>query len=185
MALLRHGVLQPNNWRFVGDDAAIPADEPVTVSLKRWQLEGETLRGRNAAIGVRLKNDDSASALGEDLHRLSLIEIEFPKFTDGRAFSQARILRDKLGYQGELRAIGIILRDQYLYMNRCGIDSVELPEGKPIDGYLAALREFSAWYQPASDGRPTVLELRHPAANGNARRGAAPLVTASVAARSA
>jgi uncharacterized protein (DUF934 family) len=83
-----------------------------------------------------------------------------------------------------LRAIGTILRDQYLYMIRCGIDSVELPDGKSIDGYLAALKEFSAWYQPASDGRPTVMELRHPA-NANTRRGAAPVVTASVAARSA
>jgi uncharacterized protein (DUF934 family) len=184
MALLRHGALQPNNWRFVGDDAAIPADEPVTVSLKRWRAEGDTLRGRNAPTGVRLSNDEPALVLGADVHRLSLIEIEFPKFTDGRAFSQARILRDKLGYQGELRAIGTILRDQYLYMTRCGIDSAELPEGKPIDGYLAALEEFSAWYQPASDDRPTVLELRHPA-KANARRGAAPLVSASVAAHSA
>ena len=184
MALLQHGALQPNNWRFVGDDAAIPVDEPVTVSLKRWQADAETLRGRNAPTGVRLKNDEQALALGEDVHRLSLIEVEFPKFTDGRAFSQARILRDKLGYTGELRGIGTVLRDQYLYMTRCGIDSVELPEGKAVDGYLAALKEFSAWYQPASDGRPTVMELRHPA-NANARRGAAPLLSESVAAHSA
>lgn len=184
MALLQRGALQPNNWRFVGDDAVIPVDEPVTVSLKRWQAEAQSLRGRNAPVGVRLKNEEPAQVLGQDVHRLSLIEVEFPKFTDGRAFSQARILRDKLGYKGELRAIGAILRDQYLYMTRCGIDSVELPDDKPIDGYLAALKEFSAWYQPASDGRATVMELRHPA-NANARRGAAPLVTASVAAHSA
>jgi len=184
MALLQHGALQPNNWRFVGDDAAVPPEEPVTVSLKRWQAENETLRGRNAAVGVRLKNDEEALALGEDVHRLSLIEVEFPKFTDGRAFSQARILRDKLGYKGELRAVGTILRDQYFYMTRCGIDSVELPEDRPIDGYLAALKEFSAWYQPASDGRVTVLELRH-AANRNAKASGATLVSQSVAAHSA
>ena len=184
MALLQHGALQPNNWRFVGDDAAIPAEEPVTVSLKRWQAEGETLRGRNTPIGVRLKNDEQALALGEDVHRLSLIEIEFPKFTDGRAFSQARILRDKLGYTGELRAFGTILRDQYFYMTRCGIDSVELPDDKPIDGYLAALKEFSAWYQPASDGRVTVLELRHPAKTRATRSGAT-FISESVAAHSA
>jgi len=184
MALLQHGALQPNNWRFVGDDAAVPADEPVTVSLKRWQAEAEILRGRNALVGVRLKNDEPALALGEDVHRLALIEVEFPKFTDGRAFSQARILRDKLGYKGELRGVGTILRDQYLYMTRCGIDAVELPDDKPIDGYLAALKEFSAWYQPASDGRPTVLELRHPA-NANARRSGATLISESVAAQSA
>jgi uncharacterized protein (DUF934 family) len=184
MALLQHGALQPNNWRFVGDDAAIPADGPVTVSLKRWQAESEILRGRNSAVGVRLKNDEQALSLGEDVHRLSLIEVEFPKFTDGRAFSQARILRDKLGYQGELRAIGRILRDQYLYMTRCGIDAVELPDDKPIDGYLAALQEFSAWYQPASDGRRTVMELRHPT-KARALRSGATFVTESVAAHSA
>jgi len=184
MALLRHGALQPNNWHFVGDEAAIPADGPVTVSLKRWRAEAETLRGRNSAVGIRLKNDEQALALGEDVHRLSLIEVEFPKFTDGRAFSQARILRDKLGYKGELRAIGAILRDQYLYMTRCGIDSVELPDDKPADGYLAALEEFSAWYQPASDGRPTVLELRHPA-NAKPRRSGATFISESVAAHSA
>lgn len=183
MALLQHGALQPSDWRFVGDAAALPADGPVTVSLKRWQAEAETLRGRNSAVGVRLKNDEPALSLGEDVHRLAVIEVEFPKFTDGRAFSQARILRDKLGYQGEVRGIGTILRDQYLFMIRCGIDAVELPEDKPIDGYLAALREFSAWYQPASDERPTVLELRHPA-NANARHGGAALVRESVAAHS-
>jgi uncharacterized protein (DUF934 family) len=171
MALLRHGVLQPNNWRFVGDDAAIPVDEPVTVSLKRWQAEGETLRGRNAPIGVRLKNDESALLLGADVRHLAVVEVEFPKFTDGRAFSQARILRDKLGFKGEVRAFGNVLRDQYFYMTRCGIDALELPEGKSIDGYLAALKEFTAWYQPASDDRRTVLQLRH-AANANARSGA-------------
>jgi uncharacterized protein (DUF934 family) len=182
MALLQHGALQPNNWRFVGDDAALPADGPVTVSLKRWQAETDALRGRNAPIGVRLKNDEPAQALGDDVHRLSVIEVEFPKFTDGRAFSQARILRDKLGYQGELRGIGTILRDTYAYMVRCGIDSVELPEGKAIDGYLEALQEFTVWYQPASDSRRTVLELRH-AANANARSGAA-VLSETVAAHS-
>jgi uncharacterized protein (DUF934 family) len=171
MALLQRGALQPNNWRFVGDDAALPVDEPVTVSLKRWQAEGDSLRGRNAPIGVRLKNDESALLLGADVHHLAVVEVEFPKFTDGRAFSQARILRDKLGYKGEVRGIGTILRDQYLYMRRCGIDTVELPEDKPIDGYLAALSEFTAWYQPASDDRRTVLQLRHPA-NANTRAGA-------------
>jgi uncharacterized protein (DUF934 family) len=183
MALLRHGALQPNDWRFVADDAAVPEDGPVTVSLKRWQAEGEALRSRTAPVGVRLKNDETALALAGDAHRLPLIELEFPKFTDGRAFSQARILRDKLGYRGELRAFGNILRDQYFYMTRCGIDAVELPDEKPIDGYLAALKEFSAWYQPASDGRTTVLELRHPA-NANIPRGAAQLVSESVAAHS-
>ena len=131
-----------------------------------------------------LDNTEDVTKLGPRLEGIELIVLQFPKFTDGRAFSQARILRDKLGYQGELRAVGTILRDQYLYMTRCGIDSVELPEGKPIDGYLAALKEFSAWYQSASDGRVTVLELRHPAKVFSHRSGAT-FISESVAAHSA
>ena len=133
---------------------------------------------------LQLANDADPLAIEVCLDDVDRIDLDFPKFTDGRAFSQARILRDKLGYRGELRAVGTILRDQYLYMTRCGIDSVELPEDKPIDGYLAALREFSAWYQPASDGRVTVLELRHPA-RASIRRSGATFISESVAAHSA
>ena len=160
MALLQHGALQPNNWRFVGDDAAVPAEEPVTVSLKRWQAEGETLRGRNTPIGVRLKNDEQALALGEDVHRLSLIEVEFPKFTDGRAYSQARLLRERLGFAGELRATGQVLPDQLLFMQRCGFDAFEIAKGAPLEAWRKAMASFSVFYQPAGDGREPVTSLR-------------------------
>ena len=169
MAVLKHGALQPNDWQTVADDAALPEGKPAVVSLDRWLKERDTLVGRNVPVGVKLKSDQSPLGLADDLDRLALIVLEFPKFTDGRGYSHARTLRQRLGYKGELRAAGQVLRDQYLFMDRCGIDSVELADDANVAGYLESLGEFSIWYQPAADQRPTVLSLRHarqPAADG-------------------
>ncbi len=98
MVVLKNGVPQPNEWVRVADDAALPDGTKVIVSFERWQAERETLRQRNSAIGVSLKSDQSPLLLADDLDRISLVALEFPKFTDGRAFSYARVLRDRLGY---------------------------------------------------------------------------------------
>ena len=180
MAILKHGALQPNDWLTVADDAALPEGKPAVVTLDRWLKERDTLVGRNAPIGVRLKSDQSPMTIADDLERLSLIVLEFPKFTDGRGYSHARALRQRLGYKGELRAAGNVLRDQYLFMDRCGIDSVELSDDANVAGYLESLGEFSIWYQPAADKRPTVLSLRH--ARQAEAAGGSPVVRESVAA---
>jgi uncharacterized protein (DUF934 family) len=180
MAILKHGALQPNDWLTVADDAALPEGKPAVVSLDRWLKDRDTLIGRNAPIGVRLKSDQSPMAIEEDLDRFGLIVLEFPKFTDGRGYSQARTLRQRLGYQGELRAVGNVLRDQYLFMDRCGIDSIEVADDANVAGYLESLGEFSIWYQPAADQRPTVRMLR--AAKPAEPTGASAVVRESVAA---
>jgi len=161
MAILKHGALQPNDWLTVADDAALPEGKPAVVTLDRWLKERDTLIGRNAPIGVKLKSDQSPMAVADDLERLAMIVLEFPKFTDGRGYSHARTLRQRLGYQGELRAVGNVLRDQYLFMDRCGIDSIEVADEANVAGYLESLGEFSIWYQPAADQRPVVRALRH------------------------
>ncbi len=180
MAILKHGALQPNDWLTVADGEALPEGKPAVVTLDRWLKERDTLIGRNAPIGLKLKSDQSPATVADDLDRFDLIVLEFPKFTDGRGYSQARILRQRLGYTGELRATGNVLRDQYLFMDRCGIDSIEIADEAKVGGYLDSLGEFSLWYQPAADKRPTVISLRH------ARRkdvpGASPVVRESVAA---
>lgn len=170
MAILKHGALQPNEWQELSDDAALPEGGSIIVSLDRWRRDEASLRASNRAIGVRLQNTQSPLALANDIGRLSLIVLDFPKFSDGRAFSQARLLRDRLGFKGEIRATGNVLRDQYLFMTRCGIDAVELPEGTPIEGFLEALGEFSVWYQPAADERVHAMARRRgaPAQSGNA-----------------
>ena len=161
MVVLRNGVQQPNEWVRVADDATLPDGAKVIISYERWQSDSEMMRQRNSAIGVSLKSDQSPLLLAEDLARISLVALEFPKFTDGRAFSYARVLRDRLGYRGEIRAFGQVLRDQYLFMLRCGIDTIEPPADKRVEGYAEALREFSVFYQPTSDARRTALQLRH------------------------
>jgi uncharacterized protein (DUF934 family) len=180
MAILKHGALQPNEWLTVADDQALPDGKPVVVTLDRWLKERDTLLGRNAPIGLKFKSDQSPVAVSDDLGRFGLIVLEFPKFTDGRGYSQARILRQRLGYTGELRATGNVLRDQYLFMDRCGIDSIEIADEAKAGGYLDSLGEFSIWYQPAADQRPTVLSRRHAKRQDNA--GASAVVRESVAA---
>ena len=144
-----------------GGRRTAPGDREGNRDAERWQAERETLRQRNAAIGVSLKSDQSPLLIAEDIDRLSLVALEFPKFTDGRAFSYARVLRDKLGFKGEIRGFGQVLRDQYVFMLRCGFDTVEPAEGKRLEGYAEALREFSVFYQPTNDDRATALQLRH------------------------
>jgi uncharacterized protein (DUF934 family) len=179
MALLKHGALQPNEWLTIADNEDLPDGKPVVLSLDRWNKERDALLGRNAPIGLRLRSDQSPVLIAEDLERFPLIVLEFPKFTDGRAYSYARILRERLGYRGEIRATGQVLRDQYLFMTRCGIDSVEIADESKVSGYLEALGEFSVWYQPAADQRPTVRARRLAKPKG---AGGSPVVRESVAA---
>ena len=131
MAILKHGALQPNDWLTVADDEALPEGKPVVVTLDRFLKERDTLVGRNAPLGLTFKSDQSPVAVADDLTRFPLIVLEFPKFNDGRAFSQARQLRERYGYCGELRASGQVLRDQLLFMARCGFDAFEIAKGEP------------------------------------------------------
>ena len=109
----------------LSDDAPFPEAGGAIVSLERFRRERDQLIARNAPIGVRLRSDQSPEQLGEDVHRLSLVALEFPKFRDGRAFSWARLLRTRLGFEGEIRAVGDFLYDQIAYQRRVGFDAWE------------------------------------------------------------
>ncbi|MHA1154101.1 MAG: DUF934 domain-containing protein, partial [Alphaproteobacteria bacterium] len=93
--------------------------------------------------------------------RFQVIALEFPSFGDGRAYSYARLLRERHGYRGELRAVGNVLRDQALFMRRCGFDAFEVAEGTAVAGWREALGEISVFYQPTEDGRPAAPGLRN------------------------
>ena len=95
-----------------------------------------------------------------DVARLDLIALHFPKFSDGRAYSQARLLRERLGYQGELRATGGVLQDQLPFMLRCGFDSFESDQKGFGEALARARTLFSVVYQPTEDGRATPSLLR-------------------------
>lgn len=160
MSLIKNNAFVENTFARVTDDEALP-DGAVVVSLKRWQTERDALSARNAPLAVRLASDQSPEALGADVHHFALIEIEFPKFRDGRGYSWARILRQRLGYKGEIRAVGDVLRDQWLYMSRVGIDAFEVRPGTRIEDFHAAMAEQTVFYQRASDRITDVFELRH------------------------
>ncbi|MDE2265099.1 MAG: DUF934 domain-containing protein, partial [Alphaproteobacteria bacterium] len=115
MPLIKAGTAAADPYAAVADEAPLP-EGPTVVSLTRFRKDRDTLLARNTPLGVRLKSDESPEALGEDVARLSLIVLEFPKFRDGRAFSWARMLRTRLRFTGEIRATGDFLYDQLSYM---------------------------------------------------------------------
>ncbi len=160
MPLLKGGALIDDRWQRVADDAKPAADAAVIVTFARWRAEREALLARAAPLGVVLKNTDPVDVLTPDLARLQLIVLEFPKFSDGRAYSQARLLRERYRFGGELRATGQVLPDQLHHMRRCGFDAFEVAKGEPVEAWRRAVHTFSAVYQPTGDGRAPVSALR-------------------------
>ncbi len=159
MKLIRSDTYAADTFTPVADDAALP-DGAVIVSLARFQKEREHLLERNTPIGVRLRSDESPALLGDDVNRLSLVALEFPKFRDGRAFSWARMLRTRLGFTGEIRAVGDFLYDQLSYQHRTGFDAWEVPDHFTLEQFNRALGEMNNVYQPSADGKKTIRQLR-------------------------
>ena len=158
----RHSIRLGNHplrdWQFAGTADDIPSSGAVITGL----ADLEALLGKNGldAIGVRLMPGEDVQALVPHLSRLAVIELAFPKYRDGRHYSSARILRDQLGYTGEIRAVGDVLVDQLFFMVRCGIDTLELhPDVKP-ESAQRALARFADVYQSARDTRKPVWALR-------------------------
>jgi uncharacterized protein (DUF934 family) len=108
---------------------------------------------------LRLEPHEDPAAVADRLGRTLRVEVNFPKFTDGRGYSIARLLRERYGYRGELRAVGDVQRDQLFYLARVGFDAFLLREGEDADAALAALEDFSEAYQ-ASVERPLPLFRR-------------------------
>ncbi len=131
------------------DSVSIPAGK-VIVPFSVWQAQRAQLQDR-AEIGVWLSSDAAADSVKEDLAHFAVIGVDFPKFTDGRGYSIAYNLRTRLGYNGELRAIGDVLRDQLFYMQRVGFDAFAVRADKDINDALKGLTDFSEKYQTSWD----------------------------------
>ena len=129
------------------------ADEssPLLVAHAVWSSERDLLLARRAPLGVRLEAGDDPAAIAADLRYFALIAVNFPKFTDGRGYSIARLLRQRYGYRGPLRAVGDVLRDQLFYMLRCGFDSFAMKHDAQVEGALSAYHDFTEAYQTAVD----------------------------------
>ena len=157
---LKDGVfaLVEDPFTAVSDDWAIPQGD-VIISLTRYQAEGDRLLSEGRKVGVRLEADEEVEALAYDLPRLSVVALVFPKFGDGRAYSYARLLRERFGYKGEVRAVGDVLREQAGFMVRCGFDAFEPADGSTPEDWERAAHRFRHVYQRSTSGRtPAFVE---------------------------
>ena len=150
----RNGPIE-DRWTAVGADDPLPADAvDVIVPLARWLDGHDALVARAGHIGVQLQPDDDPFALAGRLDGLSLVAVAFPKFTDGRGRSTARLLRDeRIGWRGELRATGDVLRDQLFHLARLGFDTYALRDDQDVAVALTAFKDFSEVYQASTDRR--------------------------------
>lgn len=149
--LIRRRSIVPDNWQLLDQvSATLPADATnVIVPLAHWIAQRDRLRTRIATIGVALEPGDDPAVLRDDIDALPLIAVRFASFADGRPFSIARLLRQRLGFAGELRAIGHVQRDQLAFMERCGFDAFVLSDELDAHAALIAFYELSESYQSA------------------------------------
>ncbi|MES2674942.1 MAG: DUF934 domain-containing protein [Pseudomonadota bacterium] len=154
--IIKNGLIAENNWQFIAkseSDAAaieIPVGQ-IIVPLNVWLAQKNALQARTD-IGVWLDSDETAEQLGDDAKKLPLIGVNFPGFMDGRAFSTARLLRERYGFTGELRAVGNFIRDQLCYLRRCGVNSFAFSNTEiNLDAALKSLQDFNEYYQASVD----------------------------------
>ncbi len=151
-------VLANDSATSVADEQDMPSGD-VIISLTRFQAEGELLLSEGRKVGVRIEPADEVEALAYDLPRLALVAVAFPKFRDGRAFTSATLLRERLGFNGEVRAVGDVLREQAGFMMRCGFDAYEPADGSTPQQWAHAVHRHRHVYQRAADARaPAFVE---------------------------
>lgn len=160
MPLVKQGRLTTDLFVHVADGAELPGDGAVLVTAERFLAEAETLLRRSGKTGVIWPNSRALDELVPYLDRLATVALVFPTFRDGRAYSQARLLRERYGYDGELRATGQVLRDQFVFMTRAGFDAFEVKKDTDADAFAATMKRYSVFYQPTGDGRVTALNRR-------------------------
>lgn len=160
MPLVKKGAIAADTYAHVGDDADIPVDGAALIPAARFLADPEALAKRSSPTGVIWPNNRDLDEVVPYLDRLSVVALVFPSFRDGRAYSQARLLRERYGYKGELRATGQVLRDQFVLMLRAGFDSFEVKKDADAEAFAATVKRYTVFYQPTGDGRITALRRR-------------------------
>jgi len=155
MQLVKGARIVADGFVRLADDAPVPGSGSIIISAARFLAEPHVFAPREAPTGVIWPNDRRVAELAPYLERLALVALVFPTFKDGRAFSQARLIRERYGFRGELRATGQVLRDQFLFMLRAGFDAFEVTKDADAAAFAEAARRYSVFYQPTGDGRST------------------------------
>lgn len=160
MPLVKKDAIIADPYIHVGDDAEIPADGAALIPAARFLADHEAMVTRNSPTGVVWPNNRDLDDLVPYLDRVAVVALVFPTFRDGRAYSQARLLRERYGYKGELRATGQVLRDQFVLMLRAGFDAFEVKKDADAEAFAATVKRYTVFYQPTGDGRITALHRR-------------------------
>jgi uncharacterized protein (DUF934 family) len=165
MPLVKGGKIAEDLFVHVADGTDLPGEGAVLVSAARFLANPDALLARGGKVGVIWPNNRDIDDLVPYLDRLAAVALVFPTFRDGRAYSQARLLRERFSWRGELRATGQVLRDQFVFMLRAGFDSFEVKKQSDAEAFAQTAKRYSVFYQPTGDGRLTALhrrmQLRH------------------------
>lgn len=163
MRVIKDNQVIDDNWQRIeitDEQTSMPAGD-IIVPFSYWiEHKSELLERKDGRIAICIHGDDAIEEVVNELQYFQLIALDFPAFKDGRNYSHARLLRDRYGYRGELRAVGDVLRDQLFFLHRCGFDSFQVREDKDIEDALKGLSDFSVTYQTASDGAVPVYKNR-------------------------
>jgi uncharacterized protein (DUF934 family) len=160
MPLIKGGTFVADRFLFIPEGHAFPEDCGVMVTLARFQSERDTLLAHHRPVAVRLAAGENPEVLKDDLADIAAIALEFPVFKDGRSFSWARLLRERFGYKGEIRAVGHFLYDQLAFLVRVGFDAFDVRQDFRIEDFERAMGEMTYVYQPSVDRRKTVMQIR-------------------------
>jgi uncharacterized protein (DUF934 family) len=166
--IIKNRQVETNQWQLLRPGAdktlpAVPAGGDIIVSTAQWLAQKESLLARQGRLGVWLANTEDPATIAGELKHFALVAVDFPHFTDGRGSSIGRLLRERYGWGGELRAIGDVIRDVIFYLSRCGFDAFDLKAGEDAQAALSAFGDFSEAYQISVE-RPQPLFRRRSAA---------------------
>ena len=160
MPLVRAGKVVEDRFLRIADGDPVPEEGAIIVSADRFLADADEFAHRNDPVGVIWPNNRSVAELEPHLAQLALVALVFPAYKDGRAYSQARVLRERYGFRGELRATGQILRDQFLFLLRAGFDAFDVSKPADAAAFEETARRYSVFFQPTGDGRVTVARVR-------------------------
>lgn len=165
MPLVNGGKITDDGFVKLAVDTPLPEGGDILVPAERFLAEAAALLDRPGKVGVIWPNNRDIAELVPYLGRIAAVALVFPTFRDGRAYSQARLLRERYNYRGELRATGQVLRDQFVFMLRAGFDAFEVKKQADAEAFMQTAQRYSVFYQPTGDGRITALhrrmQLRH------------------------
>jgi uncharacterized protein (DUF934 family) len=163
MPLVKNGSAIDDPYLRLLDGEPLAEGKAVLVPAERLIADAAEFAGRAEKNGVLWPNHRPVSELSPYLDSVSLVALHFPTFRDGRAYSQARLLRERYNFRGEIRATGDVLRDQYHFMRRAGFDAFEVRKPADVPFFSKSTTNFTSVYQPAADRHVTASQLRHDA----------------------